>query len=208
DSTGGLRRRRPGGDNRGPAHRRGGLAARRRWKRPLQRGGAGLRAGQVRPGTPPGRPPGRQARPRAPARRTDLGGGRGGRARPRQRAPAPAEPAGGGGAPEGGRGGGAGQPHPWARARRRPPAPRARERVKVVRAVVRLGLLVVLLAVAACAYLAFSPYGDAAPHPFNQNRNAVWLEHRWLEKPHSEEEMEQMFRFLDHHGIVYAYPHL
>lgn len=80
--------------------------------------------------------------------------------------------------------------------------------MRLVRIAVRLGLLVVLLGVAACAYLAFSPYGDAAPHPFNQNRNAVWLEHRWLEKPHSEEEMEQMFRFLDHHGIVYAYPHL
>jgi hypothetical protein len=56
--------------------------------------------------------------------------------------------------------------------------------------------------------VAYAPYGDTATHPFNQDRNAVWLEHRWLEKPHSVEEMEQMFRFLDHHGIVYAYPHL
>jgi len=80
--------------------------------------------------------------------------------------------------------------------------------VRVVRAVFRAVALLAVAAVAACAYLAFVPYGDAAPHPFNQNRNAIWLEHRWLEKAHSAEEMEQMFRFLDHHGIVYAYPHL
>ncbi len=80
--------------------------------------------------------------------------------------------------------------------------------MRVLRAVVRAAVLMGVVAVAACLYLAFAPFGDAAPHPFNQNRNAVWLEHRWLEKAHSVEEMEQMFRFLDHHGIVYAYPHL
>jgi len=80
--------------------------------------------------------------------------------------------------------------------------------VKVVRTLFRAVVVLAVAAVAGCAYFAFAPYGDAAPHPFNQNRNAIWLEHRWLEKPHSAEEMEQMFRFLDHHGIVYAYPHL
>jgi hypothetical protein len=80
--------------------------------------------------------------------------------------------------------------------------------VKLFRAALRVFALLVVLGIAAGVYIAYAPYGDTAAHPFNQDRNAVWLEHRWLEKPHSVEEMEQMFRFLDHHGIVYAYPHL
>jgi hypothetical protein len=80
--------------------------------------------------------------------------------------------------------------------------------VKLFRAFLRALALLTVLAVVAGVYVAYAPYGDTAAHPFNQDRNAVWLEHRWLEKPHSVEEMEQMFRFLDHHGIVYAYPHL
>jgi glycosyl hydrolase family 18 (putative chitinase) len=80
--------------------------------------------------------------------------------------------------------------------------------VKLFRAFFRALVLLAFVVAAACLYAAFAPYGDLAPHPFNQNRNAVWLEHRWLDKPHSVEEMEQLFRFLDHHGVVYAYPHL
>ena len=80
--------------------------------------------------------------------------------------------------------------------------------MKLFRASFRALALLAVVLVAAGVYVAFAPYADLAPHPFNQNRNAVWLEHRWLEKPHSAEEMEQMFRFLDHHGIVYVYPHL
>ena len=80
--------------------------------------------------------------------------------------------------------------------------------MRLFRTFFRALVLLVVVVAAACLYAAFAPYGDLAPHPFNQNRNAVWLEHRWLEKPHSGEEMEQLFRFLDHHGIVYAYPHL
>ena len=80
--------------------------------------------------------------------------------------------------------------------------------MKLLRAVVRGIAVLIVLALGAGVYVAFAPAGDPRPHPFNQNRNAVWLEHRWLEKPHTVEEMEQMFRFLDHHGIVYAYPHL
>ncbi|HZM49228.1 MAG TPA: glycoside hydrolase family 18 protein, partial [Vicinamibacteria bacterium] len=80
--------------------------------------------------------------------------------------------------------------------------------MKLFRASLRVFVLLVVLGIAAGVYVAYAPYGDTAAHPFNQDRNAVWLEHRWLEKPHSVEEMEQMFRFLDHHGIVYAYPHL
>ena len=80
--------------------------------------------------------------------------------------------------------------------------------MKLLRAVVRGIAVLIVLALGAGVYVAFAPAGDPRPHPFNQDRNAVWLEHRWLEKPHTVEEMEQMFRFLDHHGIVYAYPHL
>ncbi|HEV7500615.1 MAG TPA: glycosyl hydrolase family 18 protein [Vicinamibacteria bacterium] len=80
--------------------------------------------------------------------------------------------------------------------------------MRFFRSFLRVAALLVILGVAAGVYIAYAPYGDTAAHPFNQDRNAVWLEHRWLEKPHSVEEMEQLFRFLDHHGIVYAYPHL
>ena len=80
--------------------------------------------------------------------------------------------------------------------------------MKVFRTFLRAVVLIAVVGIAAGVYVAYAPYGDTAAHPFNQDRNAVWLEHRWLEKPHSAEEMEQMFRFLDHHGIVYVYPHL
>jgi hypothetical protein len=80
--------------------------------------------------------------------------------------------------------------------------------VKVFRALFKALVLLAVVVAGACVYFAYAPYGDAAPHPFNQDRNAVWLEHRWLQKPHPVEEMEQMFLFLAHHGIVYVYPHL
>ena len=60
------------------------------------------------------------------------------------------------------------------------------------RAFLRVLVLLVVAGIAAGVYVAYAPYGDTAAHPFNQDRNAVWLEHRWLEKPHSAEEMEQM----------------
>jgi hypothetical protein len=40
------------------------------------------------------------------------------------------------------------------------------------------------------------PPRDERPHPFNQDRNAVWLEHRWLERPHGDGEMESLFSKL------------
>jgi len=80
--------------------------------------------------------------------------------------------------------------------------------VRVIRALVRALVVLAVVAAVSCLYLAYAPAGDGAAHPFNHDRNAVWLEHRWLEKPHTTEEMEQLFRFLDHHGIVYVYPHL
>ncbi len=74
-----------------------------------------------------------------------------------------------------------------------------------------LGRLVLLLAVAGAAalvYFAYAPVEDAAAHPFNHDRNAVWLEHRWLERRHPDAEMEALFARLHARGIVYAYPHL
>lgn len=65
-----------------------------------------------------------------------------------------------------------------------------------------------VLAFAGYLYLAYAPAGDSATHPFNQDRNAVWLAHRWLEKDLPAEEMEALFLSLDRHGIAYAYPHL
>jgi hypothetical protein len=72
----------------------------------------------------------------------------------------------------------------------------------------RASLLLAVGIVAALAFVAYAPAGDSAPHPFNHDRNAVWLEHRWLEREHAGPEMEALFSSLAHHGIAYAYPHL
>jgi len=80
-----------------------------------------------------------------------------------------------------------------------------------VRRAALLGRLLLLAALAAgggLLWLAFAPVGDTAPHPFNHDRNAVWLEHRWLERPHPDAEMEALFSRLRSRGIGYAYPHL
>ena len=58
------------------------------------------------------------------------------------------------------------------------------------------------------AWLAWAPAGDSDPHPFNHDRNAVWLEHRWLEKAQAESEMAALFERLHARGIAYVYPHL
>lgn len=69
------------------------------------------------------------------------------------------------------------------------------------------GLL--LLALATTLYLWLStPPADRAPHPFNQDRNAVWLEHRWLERPHPAAETDSLLAELAGHGVQYAFPHL
>jgi hypothetical protein len=73
---------------------------------------------------------------------------------------------------------------------------------------VRLVALAGVLGAAAVLYLAYAPAGDAAPHPFNHDRNAVWLEHRWLERPHAEPVMEDLFRRMRARGVIYLYPHL
>lgn len=72
----------------------------------------------------------------------------------------------------------------------------------------RLLLAGVVLGTALVAWLSFAPAGDAAPHPFNQDRNATWLEHRWLEKDLPEAEVEMLVRHLSRRGVTYLYPHL
>jgi hypothetical protein len=61
---------------------------------------------------------------------------------------------------------------------------------------------------AGLAYVAYAPVGDTAAHPFNHDRNAVWLEHRWLERAHPQEEMEALITRLRRRGIGYVYPHI
>jgi hypothetical protein len=80
--------------------------------------------------------------------------------------------------------------------------------MSVGRSLVRLALLLVLAALLAAAWLSLAPVGDAAPHPFNHDRNAVWVAHRWLEKEHSPEQMEALVSALARRGISYVYPHL
>ncbi len=65
-----------------------------------------------------------------------------------------------------------------------------------------------VLAGAAVLYFAYAPVGDSAPHPFNHDRNAVWLEHRWLERRQTDAEMEALVLRLRARGIAYAFPHL
>jgi hypothetical protein len=74
--------------------------------------------------------------------------------------------------------------------------------------VARLAALLLAVGLAALAYFAFAPFGDTAAHPFNHDRNAVWLEHRWLERAQPVSEMEGLFARLHQRGIAYAYPHL
>jgi len=72
----------------------------------------------------------------------------------------------------------------------------------------RLAAVVVVAGLAGLVYFAYAPVEDKDAHPFNHDRNAVWLEHRWLERPQPLPEMEALFAKLDRRGIAYAYPHL
>ena len=80
--------------------------------------------------------------------------------------------------------------------------------MKPVAVVVRVVAAAAVAAAGGVAWLAWSPAGDAAPHPFNHDRNAVWLEHRWLERAHPEPEMAALFERLRARGIAYVYPHV
>jgi len=68
------------------------------------------------------------------------------------------------------------------------------------------GLLALLVGLG--AWLARAPQRDERSHPFNQDRNAVWLEHRWLEREHAPLEHEALFQRLKDHGVLYAFPHV
>ena len=72
----------------------------------------------------------------------------------------------------------------------------------------RLAALAVLAGVALLVYFAFAPVGDTAPHPFNHDRNAVWLEHRWLERRQPEQDVEALLTRLRARGVGYVYPHV
>jgi hypothetical protein len=52
------------------------------------------------------------------------------------------------------------------------------------------------------------PAPDRAPHPFNQDRNAAWLEHRWLERTQPVPAMESLFTVLSARGVLYVFPHI
>ena len=80
--------------------------------------------------------------------------------------------------------------------------------MKVFRLGLRLLAVLALAAAVGLAYFSFAPAGDARPHPFNHDRNAVWLEHRWLEREHSEAEMQTLLRGLAARGVTYVFPHL
>jgi hypothetical protein len=71
----------------------------------------------------------------------------------------------------------------------------------------KLGTLA-LLVLAPLAWLALAPAGDEDTHPFNQDRNAVWLEHRWLERAHGAREMEDLLGALHARGVAYVFPHV
>jgi hypothetical protein len=72
----------------------------------------------------------------------------------------------------------------------------------------RLAVVALVAGAAFLLYFAHAPVGDTAPHPFNHDRNAVWLEHRWLERRHPEPEMEALFAKLRARGVAYAFPHV
>jgi hypothetical protein len=80
--------------------------------------------------------------------------------------------------------------------------------VTLGRGLLRVGLLLVVAALLAAAWLSLAPIGDAAPHPFNHDRNAVWLAHRWLEKEQTTAQMEALLSGLARRGVSYVYPHL
>ncbi len=76
------------------------------------------------------------------------------------------------------------------------------------RLVARLAALAVVAGAGLLVYFAFAPVGDFAPHPFNHDRNAVWLEHRWLERRQPDADMEALLARLHARGITYVFPHV
>ena len=77
-----------------------------------------------------------------------------------------------------------------------------------VRRAILFAVFVATLAGGLAAYIGYAPAGDHSPHPFNHDRNAVWLEHRWLEKPQPPEQVQALFVKLRRRGVSYVFPHL
>jgi hypothetical protein len=69
-------------------------------------------------------------------------------------------------------------------------------------------LLLVLAVVTGLGLLLREPQQDRAPHPFNHDRNATWLEHRWLTEPQPTASVEAKLRALSARGVHYVFPHL
>ncbi|HET7292109.1 MAG TPA: glycosyl hydrolase family 18 protein [Vicinamibacteria bacterium] len=80
--------------------------------------------------------------------------------------------------------------------------------MRAFRLLARLLVAAFLAGAAAVLWIAWAPSGDVQPHPFNQDRNAVWLEHRWLERSHPTDEVEALVHDLRSHGVRYLFPHL
>jgi glycosyl hydrolase family 18 (putative chitinase) len=80
--------------------------------------------------------------------------------------------------------------------------------VKPLRVVLRLVAAGAVIGGGLLLYLGYAPAGDRKPHPFNHDRNAVWLEHRWLEREHPPAEVEALVSGLASRGVAYVYPHL
>jgi hypothetical protein len=80
--------------------------------------------------------------------------------------------------------------------------------VKRARLLFRLAALAGVAGLALLVYVAFTPVGDFAPHPFNHDRNAVWLAHRWLERRQPDADVEALLARLHARGIAYVFPHL
>lgn len=71
-------------------------------------------------------------------------------------------------------------------------------------------LLTALLSLAGFGfYLWMSvPTPDGDPHNFNRDHNAAWVQHRWLTRKQSRQEVEALVTGLAERGIRYLFPHL
>jgi hypothetical protein len=69
-----------------------------------------------------------------------------------------------------------------------------------------LGLATAL--VAGAGLLLREPAQDRDPHPFNHDRNATWLEHRWLTERQPAGAVEAKVRALAQRGVSYVFPHV
>jgi hypothetical protein len=79
---------------------------------------------------------------------------------------------------------------------------------RTLRLALRVMAVLLVLGALGLSWLGFAPTGDDRPHPFNHDRNAVWLEHRWLEREQPEADTEALLAGLERRGVAYVFPHL